>query len=83
MLFCNRREGVWDSELAGRIAKRAVVFEENAASIPPGTPYVPADIPMGVRVRTLSPEFENERGLKIWFDPEDENVPVVEELISW
>ena len=83
MLFCNRREGVWDSELAGRIAKRAVVFEENAANIPPGTPYVPADIPMGVRVRTLSPEFENERGLKIWFDPEDENIPVVEELISW
>ncbi|KAJ5106854.1 hypothetical protein N7456_003529 [Penicillium angulare] len=84
LIFCQRREGVWDSELAGRIAKHTIAIEESSAKIEPGTVYVPADIGMAARVQTLNPEFENDRGMKVSYNQEVQGeASLAEDLFSW
>ncbi|KAJ5279280.1 hypothetical protein N7478_004652 [Penicillium angulare] len=84
LIFCQRREGLWDSELAGRMAKHTIAIEEFSAKIEPGTVYVPADIGMAARVQTLNPEFENDRGIKVSYNQEVQGETThVEDLFSW
>jgi hypothetical protein len=42
--YPQRREGLWDAELAGGIAKRIVTIEETGAGITPGSGYKSEDI---------------------------------------
>lgn len=80
---CQRREGLWDSDLAARIAKRMVTIEESAARIPPGSDYTPPDIASVYRVRTLSTRFEEERHIKIRYNEEGANPSLKEEVFAW
>ncbi|KAJ5246360.1 hypothetical protein N7468_001343 [Penicillium chermesinum] len=67
LLFGRRREGLWDYYVAGRIAKHLVAIEESSAGIPDGTPYIPSDIPLADRVRSLSVQFEKEKVVKVQY----------------
>ncbi len=80
--YCQRREGLWDSELAGRIANRIVKIEENAAGILPGAEYHPSDIPLSARVRSLSPQLEQKR-IKIRYSREGDESGPTEETFTW
>ncbi|KAF7591086.1 hypothetical protein BBP40_001985 [Aspergillus hancockii] len=57
LVRCRRREGLWDSDLAARIASQIAAIEEAAAGIEAGTKYQPMDIGLDARVRSLVPQF--------------------------
>ncbi|CAG7930855.1 unnamed protein product [Penicillium olsonii] len=80
---CHRREGLWDSELVGRIARRIVSIEEEAAGITPGSSYTPADIGIIARVRSLNPQYGQEREIKIRYNREGDCAAPVEEIFTW
>jgi hypothetical protein len=68
--------------MAGRIANRIVRIEETAANISPGTDYHPEDIPFSARVRSLLPQFDEQKRLKIRYNREgDETGPT--EVFTW
>ncbi|RAH48921.1 Zn(II)2Cys6 transcription factor domain-containing protein [Aspergillus brunneoviolaceus CBS 621.78] len=83
---CRRREGVWDSDLAARVARRVVAIEEQAAGVEPGiAAYHPADISLEARVRSSSPQFAEGRKATLRYvggcsGPE---VGLMEETIVW
>lgn len=81
--YCQRREGLWDSELAGRIANRIVKIEETAARILPGAEYHPSNIPLCARVRSLSPQFDEQRRIKIRYNREGDESGPKEETLTW
>lgn len=80
---CHRREGLWDSELAGRITRRIVSIEETAAGIKPGAHYTCADIGIASRVRSLNPQYGQERGIKIRYNWEGDGAAPIEEVFTW
>ncbi|KAJ5326055.1 uncharacterized protein N7506_009157 [Penicillium brevicompactum] len=80
---CHRREGLWDSELAGRITRRIVSIEEAAAGIQPGAHYTSADIGFASRVRSLNPQYGQENGIKIRYNWEGDSSPPIEEFFTW
>ncbi|PWY96242.1 hypothetical protein BO94DRAFT_580105 [Aspergillus sclerotioniger CBS 115572] len=65
LFCCRRREGLWDSDLAARVAQEYITIEENAAGITPGVSYQVAEIGRECRVRSLSPRFEEGRQASI------------------
>lgn len=81
--YCQRREGLWDSELAGRIANRIVKIEETAAGILPGAEYHPSDIPLSARVRSLSPQLDEQKRIKIRYNREGDEGGPTEETFTW
>lgn len=83
MSYCQRREGLWDSDLAARIAKRIVTIEEEAAQIPPGSNYTPAHIGPSCRVTSLSPGFEHSSQVRIRYNRDGHPSSVIEEIFSW
>ncbi|KAJ5757801.1 uncharacterized protein N7511_006495 [Penicillium nucicola] len=83
MLSCQRREGLWDAELAGRVAKRVVQIEENAAGIEPGADYTPIDIDYDARVRSLSPQYSQGREMRIRYHKQGGGSELVEEIVTW
>lgn len=82
LLFCKRREGLWDAELAGRVIEHIVRIEEDAAGIQPGAHYTPADIGLSARIRSLTPQYGEGRDIKIRYHKHDEN-EVIEEVFTW
>ncbi|KAJ5123150.1 hypothetical protein N7448_009247 [Penicillium atrosanguineum] len=83
MAYSQRREGLWDAELAGRIAKRIVTIEETGARIAPGTEYGPEEIKLSARVRSLSPSFGEGRVAKIRYNRVSGDTGLVEEVFTW
>ncbi|KAJ5397892.1 hypothetical protein N7509_006005 [Penicillium cosmopolitanum] len=83
MSYCQRREGLWDSDLAARIAKRIVTIEEEAAQILPGSDYTPANIGPSCRVVSLSPAFEHSGQVKIRYNREGHLPVMTEEIFTW
>jgi hypothetical protein len=83
MLTCQRREGLWDAAIAGRIAKRVVQIEENAAGVDPGVPYTSVDIDLNARVRSLSPQFGQGRDMKIIYHEKGQGSELIEEIVTW
>lgn len=81
--YCQRREGLWDSEIAGRIATRLVSIEETAANIKPGTEYTPGDIALSARVQSLSPKFEEGRRVRVRYNKDKTPLGLVEEVFTW
>ncbi|OKP12049.1 hypothetical protein PENSUB_2407 [Penicillium subrubescens] len=81
--YCQRREGLWDSEMAGRIANRIVRIEETAANISPGTDYHPSDIPLSARVRSLSPQFDEQKRITIRYNREGDEPGPTGEVFTW
>ncbi|PYH96564.1 hypothetical protein BO71DRAFT_320665 [Aspergillus ellipticus CBS 707.79] len=80
---CRRREGLWDSELAGRVAKEFTMIEERASGIPPGVPYHPTDIGRSARVRSLSPRFEEGKQAKLRYMVAATGEGEKEQLVTW
>jgi hypothetical protein len=56
---CNRREGIWDSTLAARVAERMVAIEENGAMSQPV--LYASQIPEQARIRDLNTKFGVDR----------------------
>lgn len=83
MSYCQRREGLWDSDLAARIAKRIVAIEEESAQISPGADYTPDNIQLSCRVASLSPSFEHGGRVKIRYNREVHGSDVIEEIFTW
>lgn len=81
--YCQRREGLWDSELAGRIANRIVRIEETAANISPGADYHPSDIALSARVRSLSPRFDEQKRIIVRYNREGVETGLTEEVFTW
>jgi hypothetical protein len=52
---CNRREGIWDSTLAARVAERIIAIEENGATSHPV--LYASQIPEHARIRDLHTKF--------------------------
>ncbi|PYI15760.1 hypothetical protein BO99DRAFT_237573 [Aspergillus violaceofuscus CBS 115571] len=83
---CRRREGVWDSDLAARVARRIIAIEEQAAGVEPGIAvYRSANISLEARVRSSSPQFAEGRKATLRYvgggsGPE---VGLMEETIVW
>ncbi|KAJ6108797.1 hypothetical protein N7512_008634 [Penicillium capsulatum] len=82
LLYCQRREGLWDSEVAGRIATRLVSIEEMAADIEPETEYTPIMIPLSARVYALSPKFDKDRVIRVCYN-HLAPLGLVEEVFTW
>ncbi|KAJ5900939.1 uncharacterized protein N7473_005009 [Penicillium subrubescens] len=87
LFFCfhtaNGARDFGDSEMAGRIANRIVRIEETAANISPGTDYHPSDIPLSARVRSLSPQFDEQKRITIRYNREgDEPGPTGESSLA-
>jgi len=80
---CQRREGLWDSELAGRVTQRIVAIEEDAAGIPPGAHYTCLDIGVAARLRSLTPQYGQGREIKIRYNWEGDGSSLVEETFTW
>ncbi|PYH40693.1 Zn(II)2Cys6 transcription factor domain-containing protein [Aspergillus saccharolyticus JOP 1030-1] len=82
---CRRREGVWDSDLAGRVARRLIEIEEHAAGLAPDAAYSPADISLDARVRSSSPQFGEGREARLRYigGSCQSEVEPVEETILW
>lgn len=66
LLSCNRREGLWDSKICGRVAERVIAIEETAAlshKKAAGLPdeqcvlLTPSDVPEHSRVTVLQSKF--------------------------
>jgi hypothetical protein len=83
MVYSQRREGLWDSELAGRITKRIVTIEETGAGITSGTEYKPEEIELSARIRCLSPSFGEGRAAKIRYNQVSGDAGLVEEVFTW
>jgi hypothetical protein len=83
MFFCQRREGLWDAELAARIAKRVVEMEEDAAGVEPDAQYTSADIDQNDRVRSLSPRYGQGREMKISYYKQGQGSEPFEEIVTW
>lgn len=83
MSYCQRREGLWDSDLAARIAKRIVTIEEMTAQISPATEYSPSDIGLACRVSSLSPAFDQTKRVRIRYNREGSNSGIIEETFTW
>ena len=83
MSYCQRREGLWDSDLAARIAKRIVNIEEMTAQISPATEYLPSDIGLACGVSSLSPAFDQMKRVKIKYNREGSNSGIIEETFTW
>ncbi|OQE31210.1 hypothetical protein PENSTE_c001G06259 [Penicillium steckii] len=83
MSYCQRREGLWDSDLAARIAKRIVTIEEMTAQISPTSEYFPADIGLACRVTSLSPAFDQTKRVKIRYNREGLGSGLIEEIFTW
>ena len=83
MSYCQRREGLWDSDLAARIAKRIVTIEEMTAQISPTSEYFPADIGLACRVTSLSRVFDQTKRVKIRYNREGFNSGLIEETFTW
>lgn len=83
MVYSQRGEGLWDAELAGRIAKRIVTIEETGAGITPGTEYKPEGIELSVRVRCLSPSFGEGGVANIRYNQVSGDAGLVEEVFTW
>lgn len=81
--YCQRREGLWDSDLAGRVSNRIVRIEETAANISPGTEYHPSDILLSSRVRSLSPQFDEQKRIKVRYNREGDETGLTEEVFTW
>lgn len=82
MFSCQRREGLWDAELAGRIAKRFVEIEEDAAGVEPDAHYTSADIDQNDRVKSLSPQYGQGREMKISYHKQGQGSEFVE-IVTW
>ncbi|PYI09854.1 hypothetical protein BO78DRAFT_362404 [Aspergillus sclerotiicarbonarius CBS 121057] len=80
---CRRREGLWDSELAARVAKEYITIEETAAGIRPGVYYQPAEIGQAARVRSLSPRFEEGRQASIRCMIPGQGDREMEKIFTW
>ena len=68
LLTCNRKEGIWDSIISGRVAERVISIEESGASGSQGLISIVTDasqIPERARIRDLEVLFEPERRGKI------------------
>jgi hypothetical protein len=78
MFSCQRREGLWDA--AGRIAKRYVEIEEDAAGVEPDAHY--ADIDHNDRLKSLSPQYGQGREMKISYHKQGEGNEFVE-IVTW
>ena len=81
---CNRKEGIWDSNLSSRVASRIIEVEERGASYHPV--LAASQLPEHARVRALSTTFSPERQgvikLTRWTaftGPDDE----FEEVLEW
>jgi hypothetical protein len=83
LLTCQRREGLWDSELAGRVTSRIVELEEDAAGIKPGALYTCSDIAFGSRLRSLVPQYGQGKEVKIRYIWEGDDTSLVEETFTW
>jgi hypothetical protein len=83
LLTCQRREGLWDSELAGRITRRIVGLEENAAGIQPGAHYTCSEIGLAARLRSLTPQYGQGKEIKIRYNWEGDDRICVEETFKW
>jgi hypothetical protein len=81
--YSQRREGLWDAERAGRIAKRIVTIEETRAGITPGSDYRSEDIDLWFRVRSLSPHFGEGREVRIRYPRVSGDLGLVEEVFTW
>lgn len=66
--FGQRREGLWDYDLAVRIAKQIIAIEESSVGIEKGTCYTAADIPLADRVSRIYVQFEEDKVLKVRYD---------------
>jgi hypothetical protein len=62
---CNRREGIWDSTLAARVAERIIAIEENGATSHPV--LYASQIPEYARIRDLHTKFGADRQGLIWY----------------
>ncbi|PWY90677.1 hypothetical protein BO70DRAFT_284324 [Aspergillus heteromorphus CBS 117.55] len=80
---CRRREGLWDSDLASRVAKQFTLIEERAAGIPPGVPYQPGHIGRSTRVKSLSPRFDEGRQGTLRYTVEVMGEGEREEVVTW
>lgn len=80
---CQRREGLWDSDLTGRITKRIVELEETAAGIDPGTRYTPSCIALDARVRSITLQFGQERVVKVRYNRVAHSADIMEETFTW
>jgi len=67
LLACNRREGLWDSKICGRVAGRVIAIEESAAlahkkasGLPDDQCVLlgPSDFPAHTRITVLQSKFE-------------------------
>ena len=83
LFCCRRREGLWDSDLAARVAKEYITIEESAAGIVPGMNYQAAEIDHGSRVRSMSPRFEEGRQVNIRGIINGRGNSGIEKIITW
>lgn len=67
LLHSRRREGLWDAELAGRIAERIVSLEESGAGLRPGSEYGPGEIGASARIVSLLPYFTERKQADIGY----------------
>lgn len=89
LMSCSQRcEGLWDSDLAARIAKRIVTIEETTAQISPASEYLPSDIGLACRVTSLYPAFDQllawfeTKQVKIRYNREGSNSGLIEETFT-
>ena len=80
-----RREGLWDSLLAARVAERTMMHEENAAS---AAVTKSSDVPEWARITTVLPKFSiSERKATVTYIkdqlPADHHDRVFEETLCW
>lgn len=80
---CQRREGLWDAKLTGRITRRIVEIEEAAAGIEPGTRYTPSCIGLAARVRSVTLQFGQERAVKVRYNRVAHDTDIMEETVTW
>ena len=86
LLTCNRREGLWDSKICGRIAERVISVEEKAALSHKAESYPDeqcvltssSDVPGHLRITVQWSKFEAGNKIKICY----ENVQAREEVME-
>ena len=81
LLTCNRKEGIWNSVLTGRVAERVISIEEagafasnhasNGAGMIGGIVTHSAQIPERARIRDLEVSFQPERRAKVRYSKSD------------
>jgi hypothetical protein len=80
---CQRREGLWDSELAGRVTRRIAAIEEAAAGIQPGVRYTCSDIGEDARLSSFTPQYGQGREIKIRYNWARGGTSLIEETFTW